>query len=292
VAADKVMDVRSALATAAQSLAKAHVEDPGYDARRLLSHALQCQPIDLLTAPERRLTTGELSLFQSKIERRANREPLGRILGVRDFYGRPFRLNPATLEPRPDSECLIVTALALLGHRRDERLRIIDIGTGSGCLLLTLLAELPNAIGVGTDIDPEALFAAAGNARHLGLDDRVHWQQGSCLAGTAGPFDLIVSNPPYVRTGDIAGLDSEVRNWDPIQALDGGADGLGVYRAILNDISSIISNSYVVFEIGFDQTTDVSELINATLPAHVRRSMSVTHDMAGRPRCVTLSTHT
>ena len=290
--AGDTIDVRASLIEAARLLSASGIEDAGLDARRLLAAALKCAPLDLITAPERILSGESYTAFQAMLRRRAQGEPLARILGVRDFYGRSFRLTPATLEPRPDSECLIDTALALVrGAPKQARpLRILDIGTGSGCLLLTLLAELPGTFGVGTDISQAALDAAADNARHLGLSDRVDWRHGACCAGAEGPFDIIVSNPPYIRSGAIAALDTAVRSYDPHSALDGGPDGLAVYRAILDDIQGFTSNYSLVFEIGFDQADEVVALIKTKyLPP---QTISVVHDMAGRPRCVALSTQT
>lgn len=290
-AGDKI-DVRYALIEASRLLAARGLDNPGLDARRLLAAALKWTPLALITEPERIIPGGMYRNFQAMVSRRAEGEPLARILGVRDFYGRPFLLTPATLEPRPDSECLIDTALGLVRNTpgKGRPLRILDIGTGSGCLLLTLLAELPGASGIGTDISPAALDAAAQNAQSLGLADRATWSHGSCRAGAEGPFDVIISNPPYIRSGEMAALDAGVRDFDPLAALDGGADGLAVYRAILDDIHGFTSNCCIVFEIGFDQADDVTELIKTKLlPLN---SLSVVHDMAGRPRCVALSTQT
>jgi release factor glutamine methyltransferase len=296
MAAGDTIDVRGALKEAARLLTASGINDPGLDARRLLAAALQCTALDLITDPGRVVHANERQTFQAMTGRRARGEPLARILGIRDFYGRTFRLTAATLEPRPDSECLIDTALDLVRRApvTNRPLRILDIGTGSGCLLLTLLAELPGAEGIGTDISQMALDAAALNAQTLGLAERVTWIHGSCRAGAEGPFDLIVSNPPYIRSADIATLDHEVRAFDPVTALDGGPDGLAVYRAILDDIHQYIqgeiSRCHVVLEIGFDQADEVTELIKTkVLRSH---SFSIVHDMAGRPRCVALSTQT
>jgi release factor glutamine methyltransferase len=286
------IDVRQVLAEAARALSASGLDDAGLDARRLLSSALRCTALDLIAAPERVVPSDVQHTFQNMLRRRSQGEPLARILGVRDFYGRPFRLTPATLEPRPDSECAIDTALALIEQWREKGrgLRILDIGTGSGCLLLTLLAELPDSTGVGTDISQAALHAAAENARHLGLSARASWLHGSYSAGAKGPFDLIISNPPYIPTGDIASLDAEVRDFDPIAALDGGPDGLDLFRAIVNDISTLNSNCCVVFETGFDQTEAVAGLITKKLLPRASGTISIHRDMAGRPRCVALST--
>jgi release factor glutamine methyltransferase len=290
------VDVRQALTGAARVLTHAGAEDAGLDARRLLAAALNCPALDLISNPGRALSRETEDAYFAMVKRRARGEPLARILGVRDFYGRPFRLTPATLEPRPDSECLIDTALSIIRPRANadpgRPLRILDIGTGSGCLLLTLLAELPGSTGVGTDISQAALHAAAENASLLGLADRCRWVLGSCRAGVEGSFDLIISNPPYIRSDEIAGLDAEVRTWDPIAALDGGPDGLAIYRAILDDIYPSSSTCCVIFEVGHDQADAVRELVRMKFPMTNPEAVTITNDMAGRQRCVALSTHT
>jgi release factor glutamine methyltransferase len=283
--------VRSALTTASKSLMHLNDDASNLDGRALLAHVLGCSQLDLITDPDRPISAEEQQHFATAVARRSHGEPLGRIVGLRDFYGRPFRLSAATLEPRADSECLIDTALVHLRQRAREVAspRVLDIGTGTGCLLLTLLAECPTATGVGTDISGEALETAAANAHHLGLSDRVSFIRGSCSAGAKAPFDVIISNPPYIRTADIPALENAVKMWDPRLALDGGADGLTLYRAILSDITSVISNTYVVFEIGHDQANDVTQLIQETLTFS---QIAVVKDMAGRQRCVAISTTT
>src|SRR5262249_44131133 len=152
----------------------------------------------------------------------AQHEPVSRILGRRDFYGRTFAITSATLDPRPDSEILITATLELVREDglADKPPRIIDIGTGSGCLLLTLLAELPAATGLGTDISQAALDAARANALAMGLAERAEWLQADALEGVPGGFHIVVTNPPYIRTGEIPELEPEVRSFDPVQALD------------------------------------------------------------------------
>jgi release factor glutamine methyltransferase len=301
----KPHDVRSALIFAGRMLnghdqAKylgqdhsPHDSDWALDARVLLADALDCTPLDLIVDPARPLSAERLHVFVAALTRRNSGEPVARIIGQRHFYGRSFRLSPATLEPRPDSECLIDTALDLLRNSPvgNNRARILDIGTGSGCLLLSLLAELPTASGVGTDVSAEALIAARANAEALGLADRASFAHGSCSAGALGHFDLIISNPPYIRTDDLCNLDAEVRDWDPRAALDGGGDGLDVYRAILSDTHIIYSNTYVVFETSWDQAKEVASLAENALFEFGAPKARIVADMAGRQRCVALSTH-
>ena len=200
----------------ALALRVAGVEDPGADARRLAAAALGLSAAELLSRPERPLSVEETERLRGYAARRSKREPVSRILGTRDFYGRSFTLSPATLDPRPDSETLIEAALDLVraAGRMTAPLRLIDIGTGSGCLLLTLLCELPQAWGVGTDISENALSTARANACRLGVADRAAWLAADALDGIVGVFDLLIANPPYIRTGEIAGLEPEVRAFD------------------------------------------------------------------------------
>jgi release factor glutamine methyltransferase len=290
--AGPIPTVRSALIAAHHAVGDQTTRDYARDVRALLANALACTQLDLLTDPSRPIGHDQYQGFLAAIERRRGGEPVARIMGFRDFFGRPFRLSPATLEPRLDSECLIDATLSLLrtDGREGERLRILDIGTGSGCLLLTLLAELPMAIGIGTDISAAALATATDNAHRLGVERRASFVCGSSAAGVGGFFDLVISNPPYVRSGDLADLDADVRLWDPVLALDGGADGLDVYRVILNDIPDRISDGYIVFETGYDQAQAVAHLLEAAFSANGAARAMITHDMAGRPRCVTFST--
>ena len=191
---------------------------------------------DILRAPERALSPAAgRSVLRGYIERRARREPVSRILGERDFYGRSFAISPATLDPRPDSETLIAAALELVREEAwtTRPLRILDVGTGSGCLLLTLLAELPAATGLGTDISPAALDAARITPASLDWLIASNGCRPTPLKASPGGFHMLVANPPYVRTAEIAALEPEVRSFDPVQALDGGADGLDFYRRLV-----------------------------------------------------------
>jgi release factor glutamine methyltransferase len=268
------------------------IEDPGTDARRLIGAVLGLTSAGLLSRPERPLSLEEHDRLSRHIERRRRREPVSRILGRRDFYGRSFAISPATLDPRPDSETLIEAVLALVRSegRTLAPLRLLDVGTGSGCLLLTLLCELPRATGIGTDIDQDALGVARGNAFRLGVADRADWLSADALDGVAGDFDILVANPPYVRTGEIAGLEPEVRGFDPVAALDGGADGLSFYRRLATAIRSVVSNGWVVLEVGHDQADAVAALMVSSPGAVDRKDVSFHLDVTGRRRCVAMRT--
>jgi release factor glutamine methyltransferase len=210
------------------------------------------------------LTPAQAAEFEALLARRAAREPLSHILGYREFYGRNFKVTRAVLDPRPDSETLIEAVLKSTTHH--PPLTLLDIGTGSGCLLLTLLAELPHATGVGVDISPDALAIAKENAAHLGLTDRVQWVQADMKTlALQGRFDLIISNPPYIETAEIATLAPEVAQFEPKIALDGGKDGLDCYRKLANEVARLLApQGSVALEIGHKQAGDVTRLLEAS----------------------------
>jgi len=233
---------------------------PGLDARLLVEGSLGVESAD----PDLILTAEALARLGDFTARRIAGEPVWRILGEREFWGLPFRLSPATLEPRPDSETIVETALAQLAGRREEELKLLDLGTGTGCLLIALLSELPRARGLGIDLSEEACRTAAANAALNGVDGRVTFRQGSWTDGLAGRFDLIVSNPPYIPSAEIATLSVEVREHDPLLALDGGADGLGPYRLFASALPPLLApGGVIVFEIGAGQGPDVVALMRA-----------------------------
>src|SRR5437870_6345664 len=211
------LTLAAALRQATADLRRAGVENAGDDARRLLAAVLSLSAAQILARPERPLSPDEARTVSRCVARRAAREPVSRILGDRDFYGRSFAISPATLDPRADSETLIAATLELAASEGwlARPLRLLDVGTGSGCLLLTLLAELPDAAGVGTDTSIAALDVARANAQRLGVADRAQWLAADALEAIRGKFDILISNPPYIPTHEMAGLDPEVRCYDP-----------------------------------------------------------------------------
>ncbi len=240
------------------------VDSPELDARLLIGAALALDHTGLAVQAARPVTANEADIIASFSQRRLAHEPVARILGHKEFWGLDLRLSDATLVPRPDTETIVAAALEMI--RADSAaakpLRIADIGTGSGAILLALLSELPAATGIGTDISESALATARLNARRLGLADRTSFLQCDYAAALTGPFDLIVSNPPYIRSTEIAELDRDVRDYDPRLALDGGADGLDAYRAITPQAASLLTpQGVLVFEVGDGQSADVSALI-------------------------------
>jgi release factor glutamine methyltransferase len=245
-------------------LQAAGIETPELDARLLLGDVLQLDLTGLMVANTRRLDAREAATLEALIVRRIAGEPVARILGHKEFWGLPLALSPATLVPRPDTETVVEAALELLKleGRSNDALRIADLGTGSGAILLALLSELPNAHGIGTDINPEAIKTATANAAALGLGDRATFLVCDYARALHAPFDLIVSNPPYIPSRDIDDLAIEVRAHDPCLALDGGADGLDAYRVIAPAaFELLVPGGVVVVEVGQGQEGDVARLM-------------------------------
>ena len=260
------------------------VETPSLDARLLTGAVLGLDRTQMFVQPERPVSADERARIESLIARRSLREPVARILGEREFWSLPFGLNESTLDPRPDSETLIEQALKNLGHdRQTQPLCILDLGTGSGCLLIALLSALPHATGLGIDIAPRALSQARVNAARNGVSSRAVFRSGNWLDGMDDFFDIIISNPPYIPRGDIARLEPDVRDFDPLQALDGGADGLDIYRALIPPMLDRLKPSgFVVLEVGVGQARTVADLLDEN--GFV--SISIHQDYGGIERCL------
>lgn len=273
-----------AVAAATARLAAAGIEDPRRDARLLICRLLGAGPELLLARPERVLTPDEATRIAAAVARRAAREPVSRILGEREFWSLPFGLNAATLDPRPDSETLVAAVLAALPDRAAP-LTLLDLGTGSGCLLLALLSEMPNATGCGIDISAAAVEQAAANAARLGLGGRARFLQRSWSEGMdpEAAWDVVLSNPPYIASGEIAGLAPEVADYDPPAALDGGPDGLAAYRALIPLAARLLRPAgLIALEIGQGQAGAVEALLDAAGFSDLRRA----RDLAGVERCL------
>lgn len=229
----------------------------------LLRAAAGLTRLDLALSPEAPLTQDQADRLAHYAARRAAREPVSRILGARGFWTLDLAVAPNVLDPRPDTETLVETTLALIGDR-DAPLSILDLGAGSGAILCALLSELPKARGLAVDLSPDACAATRANLARCGLSARGKVLRGRWGEALKGPFDVIASNPPYVRAGDLDGLDPEVRRHDPALALDGGADGLACYRDIIADLPRLLApDGLVAFEVGYDQAPDVSALLDA-----------------------------
>jgi release factor glutamine methyltransferase len=280
-----VRSIAQARRALAAQLRDAGLDSPELDARILIGHALGMDHTALVAAAEQPLAANAAADIARLAARRLAGEPVARIVGTKEFWGLSFIVTPAVLVPRPETETVVELALALIDRQgeRTRALRIADLGTGSGALLLALLTELPNARGIGTDIDAQALAVAQRNAARLGLAARVAFLRGDYASALQGPFDLIVSNPPYVASRDIEGLAPEVRHHDPPHALDGGADGLAAYRAIAADAPRLLGRGgRLVVEIGAGQQRDVEALFT-------KQGLAMTaarHDLSGIVRAL------
>ncbi|UPY35187.1 peptide chain release factor N(5)-glutamine methyltransferase [Sediminicoccus sp. KRV36] len=248
------------LCQAGQMLRAAAIENPRIEARMLLAHAMGSTTEALLREPRAPVPPEAIAAFRVAIEQRLAHLPMARILGQAGFWTLDLEVGAETLIPRADSETLIEAALA-----QDIRpARILDLGTGTGCLLLAALSEFPGAFGIGLDLRPEAAALAARNARRNGLGQRAAFLAGDWAESLQGRFDLILSNPPYIETAALPGLMPEVRLHEPASALDGGPDGLLAYRAILGDLPRLLARDGVaVLELGAGQAADVSALAAA-----------------------------
>jgi len=245
----------------------AGIESAELDARILTGAALGLDLTGLIKAARHPVAEAEAAKLAAFARRRLAGEPVARILGQKEFWGLPFKLSTETLVPRPDTETVVELGLEMLRAmpHPTRAARIADIGTGSGAILLALLSELPDAIGVGTDISLAALVTASGNAAELGLASRAGFVACNYAAALSGGFDLIVSNPPYIRTADVAGLAVEVRDHDPLRALDGGADGLSAYRDLIPEAAGLLEpGGALVVEAGIGQSGDIEGLMTAS----------------------------
>jgi release factor glutamine methyltransferase len=260
---------------------------PELDARILVGHALGLSHAALAAQSGRLLANAEADAIAAFAARRLAREPVARIVGRKEFWGLPLTLNAETLVPRPETETVVEAALAAMEgkHRKLPRLRVADLGTGSGALLLALLSELPTASGIGTDTSLTALGCARDNATALGLAARASFMACDYGAALRGPVDLLVSNPPYVARPDIAGLQPEVRDFDPRSALDGGPDGLDGYRAIASQARRLLApEGILVVEVGRGQSSPVASIFAPTGLAPVVWR----HDLSGIVRAVAM----
>jgi release factor glutamine methyltransferase len=269
---------------ATKRLAAAGIEAPQREARILMAHALGSDLAALLRQQDDMIGHDTAEIFAGFIDRRAAREPAATILGRREFWSLDFLVSPKTLIPRPDSETIIEAAIALFPDPGSPR-RILDLGTGTGCLLLATLSEFTEATGIGIDRSEDAASVAALNAERLGLSTRAAFAVGDWAEALDARFDLILSNPPYIPAGDIAGLEPEVALHEPLGALDGGADGLDAYRRIFRDLPAMLApKGIALFEFGLGQ--------EAILPALAREAglevLGTRSDLAGHPRVLIL----
>ncbi len=267
-----------------QSLCAAGISTADKDARIIIQHYTGYEWADIIARPDQIIAKGALKAIINDAQRRINGEPVSRIYGTREFWGLEFRICEDTLDPRPDTETLIEAALKHFKQKSPEN--ILDLGTGSGCILIALLTEFQDARGIGIDKSSAALKTAIYNAENNGVGGRAQFYCGSWGQALDKKFDLIVSNPPYIPNQDIPNLSKEVQNHDPILALDGGKDGLNAYREIFKHINSHLKpNGIALFEIGYNQRSDVMRLAEKS-GLSLR---DVHHDLAGLARVVEIS---
>jgi len=275
-AGEAVSTVRKAIALA---LKRARIADFTFEARILIEDlAGGSDPIDGVAAAR----------LNDALARRLAGEPFWRVLGAREFWGLSFSLSPGTLEPRPDSETLIEAALRHLASRRHDKLRMLDLGTGTGCLLIATLREFPQASGLGIDLSPDAVGTATGNAARNGVGERAAFRQGDWTAGIDERFDLILSNPPYIGSAEIACLDQNVREHDPLLALDGGPDGLDAYRALAVALPGHLApGGLAILEIGAGQ----EEAVVALMSQEGLHHLDSRRDLGGHIRALVFGHH-
>lgn len=266
------------------ALINSDIETPEVEMRIILEDIAGLKPIDWIGNKDIELPPDITQKILSIIDRRIKGEPLGRILGYRDFWNSRFYLSPDTLEPRPDTETLIE---AVLNDNKPPK-TILDIGTGTGCILLSLLQEYPQAIGTGIDLSAGACATARENAERLGLSERVTFLNGSWFEPIldGARFDVIVSNPPYIPTDTIRNLDENVKNHDPILALDGGDDGLTPYKILLPNLKNVLEDGGAAyFEFGVGQADDISRLAEDAGATLIR----VFRDLGGHERVIKIA---
>jgi release factor glutamine methyltransferase len=277
--------VADAVVRAADRLAAAGSATPRREARLLAAIALGVEPGEIFAYPERAVTPAETARIAALAERRAGGEPVSRLRGRREFWSLEFLLSPETLDPRPDSETVVAAVLDRIADRTAP-LRLLDFGTGTGCLLLALLSELPNGFGVGVDRAEGAACTARRNAERLGLAARAGFLVGSWGEALESGVDVIVGNPPYIPSGALAGLPPEVARFDPLLALDGGADGLAAYRVLAGETKRLLRlGGLAAFEVGAGQAQAVAALMSSA-GLDVRETR---RDLAGIERCVVVT---
>ena len=275
------------LRSARDRLEAVGVETASLDARMLLLDGLALPHSVIVAEPNLALNDEEIERLEAMLARRLAREPVSRILGWREFYGRRFQINPHVLDPRPDTEVLVETALQEADRQfgAEQACRFLDIGIGSGCIAVSLLAERPGWTGSAVDISPDALEAARTNAAAHKVSDRLELVEANWAHGVNGPFDVIVSNPPYIAQEEMDGLMPEVRDHDPALALEAGADGLDAYREIFNAAPKILApGGLLVLEIGAAQARLVQALALETGFIAQNQQMQEVCDLAGHVR--------
>lgn len=286
----------SAVAELTHAFRAAGLDTPALDARRLAEWVLGVDGASLLRDPEHPIGQDECRRLAEASRRRLSREPVSRIIGLRGFHGLDFEISPATLDPRPETETLVEGVLALIADGRvpgGPASRILDLGTGSGAILVALLARLPEATGLGVDISLPALDIARRNADRHGLSKRATFEASSWFDAVTGTFDLIVANPPYIPSREVDNLDPEVRHYDPRGALDGGPDGIEPYRRIAAGVARVLRpGGWLAMEVGMGQSASVSAMLAPLASEITANQTTVWYDLSGTGRCVAVRART
>lgn len=282
------MKIKEKIADLVQTLAKAEIDDPRREIRLIVKYAAGIDEVSQVVRPEQELSPDQIEAIDQMAIRRAAGEPLSRILGTREFYGLAFRLSPYTLDPRPETEILVDRAIEWIGNR-SENLTILDLGTGTGCIPISILKSCAQVRAVAIDVSADSLAVAAENARLHGVNDRLALIQSDWFSALSGvSFDLVVSNPPYIPAADVSNLEAAVRRFDPILALSGGIDGLDPYRTIFSTLHRYLKPEGLgLFEIGVGQRGDITRLATKSGLDVVQ----VWDDYAGIPRLVGVAVH-
>jgi release factor glutamine methyltransferase len=274
--------VRNIIEWTAQDLQRRGIDSARLDAEVLLAHALKVDRLHLYLDLDRPLSEQERAAFRDLLACRRQRQPVAYLTGTREFWSLQFAVSDQVLVPRPDTEVVVEEVLTCLPPPAAKPLRLVDVGTGSGCIALALAHERPEVRVAAIDIEPGAAQVAAENCRRLGLTGQVTVAMGDLLGPIAGPVDAVISNPPYIRSRDLDGLEPEVARWEPQQALDGGPDGLDVYRRLVTSAAEVVrTEGWLVLEIGHDQGQQLTEL----LPPYWRLER-IRQDYGGLPRVV------
>lgn len=284
------MRLDQTIAAMAERLAAVGIDTARLDARLLACHGLGISETDLILQFDRPLSEDDVEAIEILMARRLEREPIAHILGEREFWGLPFQVNADVLVPRPDSETLVAAVLDAVADRMAP-LKLVDIGTGSGCLLLSLLSELPHATGIGVDISEAALAMARQNADALGLADRSSFVQGNYASAIGPDVDILISNPPYLAQKEMADLERDVADYDPPHALVSGDSGLEAYEAIFSTIGSWDRRPDVMaFEFGYRQADDILQLSQQYgLSGSEPMISEIKQDLAGHDRVLLVS---
>jgi release factor glutamine methyltransferase len=283
--------VRAAVTELTKRFRAAGLATPELDARLLVCHACNLSREAYILSSGRNVSDAEAAAIDASASRRLAYEPVSRILGKREFYGRNFVIAPSVLDPRPETETLVDAALGLLKGANHKAVspRLLDLGTGSGCILLSLLAELSGGWGIGIDIDPGALRIASRNACALSLSERSAFACMDWTAALKARFDMIVSNPPYIASSEIVALAPEVSGYDPLIALDGAADGLSAYRRLARESYEVLRpGGWILFEVGARQSTEALDIFDEMGWFPEGREWELFRDLAGINRVVAI----